>query len=117
MIYRKLLLFFLIAAGFSTRVNSQTFNCYIANDTITSPYTYKFDVYIVATTTDFYFRTLQLGLQFHPAFFPAGATITPSIVSGSTELNSYVTTTPMWLSSLFCLSVPSNTGISCIGSP
>ncbi len=114
---RKSIILLITVISFAVKSKSQTFDCYIANDTIISPSVYKFDVYVTPTTSDFYFRTIQLGLSFNPAFFPTGAVITGSVIPGTTELNSYSTGNPIWDSTHSCLSVPANSPPACTGEP
>jgi hypothetical protein len=87
--FYRLLLFSLIFLVKICESSAQQFNCYITNDTLISPTVYQFDIYVVATTTDFYLRTIQTGLKFNPAFIASGSTVTGSVIAGSTELISY----------------------------
>src|SRR4051812_30037377 len=116
-ITRTILLIFILFFFFNSRMKSQTFNCFITNDTLLSPTEYQFDIYLEATSTDFYFRSIQSGIQFDSTFIPAGATITASPVAGSTQLNSYTTGTLQFNSFHSCLSIPMNIVTSCLGSP
>jgi hypothetical protein len=111
------LLFTLIINSAIINCTAQSFNCYVANDTIISPTVYKFDIYLQATSTDFYLRSIQAGLHFNPNFIPAGASITGSIIQGSSELISYTAGNPVWNINGVSLMIPSSTGSSCSGAP
>lgn len=111
-------LIFILLFTFNGVMKGQTFNCFITNDTLLSPNVYQFDIYLEATSGDFYFRTLQVGIQFDSAFFPAGATITAWAVPGTTHLSSYSpVASPIIDLTQSCLSVPSNSVANCSGTP
>ncbi len=103
-------LFFILAPLFS---RAQTFNCYVAHDQLVSPTQYDVDVYLISTSTDFNLRTIQNCIVFNPAFIPAGATVTVTLVSGSSQLNSYSIGPITWSATGFGFQTSSNLGSTC----
>jgi hypothetical protein len=103
----------------SGKMSAQTFNCYVANDHLSSPTVYEWDVYLQATSpTDFYLRSIQMGFHFDPGFIPAGATITSAYdVSFSDLVSGFSAGPPQWNGTFTCLSTPSSSAGTCVGSP
>jgi hypothetical protein len=115
MLKLKLTSVFILLIGFKSF--SQAFNCYVTNDSMLSPKIYKFDVYIEATSSNFYFRSVQMGLSFNPLFIPANATITAVAVPGTSEIMNFIHGNFYWNVSNNVLNVTTSYGASCINSP
>jgi hypothetical protein len=78
------LLFFLVKPG-----TSQTFDCYITNDTLVSKTQFEFDVFLKSTSEDFLFRTIQLAIAINPEFTPSGESPEISYVEGSSNIKMF----------------------------
>jgi hypothetical protein len=113
---KKIILFFMLlwinAASFG-----QTFDCYVANDSFVSTNVYQFDVYIKATTSDFYFRSIQLAFIFNPSFVQQGAVVTATAVNGTSGLHNYSFSNSVWNAASSVLNLPSSPPGGCNGTP
>ena len=94
------------------RANAQNFNLYIANDHLVSPTVYEFDIMITSQNTPFNLRTVQNCATFNSAFIN-GATVTASLVPGTTGMGSYSVSTVQWSGTAPGFQSSANTGILC----
>ncbi len=108
---RNLLFLMLLTLGLKSK--AQTFECYIANDHLVSATVYEFDEYLISTSSLFNLRTIQNCFIFNPAFVSPGATVTVTIVAGSSQLISYNVGTLAWSSTAPGFQTTVNTGVSC----
>jgi hypothetical protein len=93
---------------------AQNFDLYVANDHLTSPNVYEFDVFMKATSADFVFRSVQLGFSFNAGFVPSGSTITAVTVASASQLVSPFSSGPLqWNGTFNWLSVPSSSAGTC----
>jgi hypothetical protein len=75
---------------FENYANSQTFDVFIANDSVVNATTYEFDVFLRSTSVSpWAFRTIQLAFYINPAWLPAGNSPAISYITGSTTLLNY----------------------------
>jgi len=79
-----------ISNAITMTVKPHTFNLTLANDFQVSDRILEFDIFLLDTPPDFVFELdmLQMGIKVNPGIYNGG-TITASIVSNSSELNSY----------------------------
>jgi hypothetical protein len=73
---------------FGAKAQAPTYICEIRNDSVLAPNIYQFDIYLVHTggAATFQLAGIQSGFKFNNNVIPAGATITPTIVSGASTL-------------------------------
>src|SRR5690349_24284179 len=84
---RKVFLILFVAASLAGKAQSPTFGCYITNEVVVSSTVYQFDVYLLNTSTaTFEYAIGQWGISVNSAV-ANGGTLTPSIVSGSSQLS------------------------------
>jgi len=84
---RKVFLVLFVVASLAGKAQSPTFGCYITNEVVVSPTVYQFDVYLLNTSTvTFEYAIGQWGISVNSAV-ANGGTLTPSIVSGSSQLS------------------------------
>ncbi len=111
-----IIFFFLIF----NNAKSQTFDVFIANDHLTAPNIFEFDVYVKATSSDFMLHSVQQAFTINPAFAPTGS-FTPSIsiVPGTTQFTFYnpglIQKNVSTSNSLSAFSVGVNGGFLCPG--
>src|ERR1041384_406186 len=108
-LYTRIFVITLVLALISRIGNAQTFNCYIAKDSLIDDKTLKFDVYMVSTGADFSLRTVQYAFKFNSAFINGG-TITPSFVSS--DMVNYIPSTILWSSASNAFQVAADTGVT-----
>jgi hypothetical protein len=96
-------------------------NNFIANDHLTSPTVYEWDVYLQATSVDFWLRSVQYSFWINPGFVPAGATVTVSFLNAFSELNQhYNGGAPQWDNTnplVPVIKVPSMSSQTCFVTP
>jgi hypothetical protein len=73
---------------FGANAQAPTYICQVRNDVQLSPTEYQFDIYLQHTggAASFQLAGIQSGFKFNNAVIPAGATITPTIISGASDL-------------------------------
>jgi hypothetical protein len=83
-----LLLVLTFMAGFVVKAENPQYLCDIRNEHFTASNVFEFDLYLSSTGSNpFELACFQTGLKLNSAFLNGGS-ITPSVVSGSSELNS-----------------------------
>jgi len=96
-------------------------NNFIANDHLTSPTVYEWDMYLQATSVDFWLRSVQYSFWINPAFIPAGATVSVTFLNAFSELNQhYNGGAPQWDNSnplIPVIKVPSMSSQTCFVTP
>ncbi len=83
-------LIIILLMPFGKTSSAQTFDVFIANDSVINTTTYEFDVFLRSTSTSpWAFRTIQFAFYVNPAWLPAGNSPSISYISGSTTLLNY----------------------------
>src|SRR6478672_10280016 len=85
---RAILTAIVLLAGINVaNAQTPTYELYLANETQVNTTTYQFDIYILRTgATPLEMAAFQFGLGIDVSSIPAGATLTPSIVGGFSDL-------------------------------
>ncbi|MEI7503183.1 MAG: hypothetical protein WCJ61_07855, partial [Paludibacter sp.] len=92
------LLFLLLSSAATMLAQNPTYKCELRNDVQLDDKTFEFDIYLLQTgTIPFQLASAQLGIILNPSIINGGS-ITPTIVSGSSELNSAQAPTNSYLS-------------------